>query len=125
MAARFGVSASAIRRHRDAHLRKALARAVEEERLDVDVDRLTQWAHGLQAKTLSLLERAEALDDLGNARGLVREARENLTLLGRLAGVLDGATVHVDARRQLAVLANLSEDELRALAAGGMRELVA
>lgn len=118
MAARHGVSASAIRRHRDAHLRTALARAVEEERLDVDVHRLTSWAHGLQTRTLVLLERAEELDDLGNARGLIREARENLGLLGRLAGVLDGPTVHVDARRQFAVLGDLSEGELRRLAAG-------
>lgn len=122
MAAKHGVSASAIRRHRDSHLRRALKRTVEEARLDLDVDSLVAWAHALQMKTLSILERAEQLDDLTNARGLIQEARRNLELLGRLSGVLEGPNVTIDMRRQVAVLARLDEHELRALARGEIVE---
>ncbi len=61
---------------------------------------------------------ADALDDLSNARGLIAEARKNIELLGRISGVLDGPTVNIDARRQVAILGRLDEDELRALASG-------
>ncbi len=118
-AARHGVSETSIRRHRDAHLSRALGKAVEERRLDIDVDRLTGWVGNLQLRTLRLLERAEREGDLTNARALIGEARRNLELLGRVAGILDPQTaIHVDARRQLAVLSGLSEEELRALARG-------
>jgi hypothetical protein len=118
IAAAHGVSEAALRRHRDRHLVPALGRAIEEERIDVDADRLTAWAASLQRKTLTLLAKAEAAGDLTNARGFVAEARKNLELLGRVAGVLDASPqVAIDARRQVAVLANLSEEELRALAA--------
>jgi hypothetical protein len=78
MAAVHGLGEGALRRHRDTHLRQALRRAVEEERFELDVERLTRWCAHLQARTLNLLRRAEDLDDLGNARALIREARENL-----------------------------------------------
>jgi hypothetical protein len=42
-------------------------------------------------------------------------------LLARLGGFLDGPVVHVDARQQLAVIANMSEDDLRALAHAARR----
>jgi hypothetical protein len=118
MATRYGVSASSIARHRDSHLSASLGRTVEEKRLDVTVDSLVAWAGGLQGKTLRLLARAEELDDLANARGLIAEARRNLELLGQLGGIIDGrAVVQIDARRQMLALGNLSEDELRRLAA--------
>jgi hypothetical protein len=124
-----GLSDSSLARHRDTHLRRALARAVEEERVEVDADRLVGWSYALQQRTLALLLRAEREGDLANARGLIAEARKNLELLGRLAGVLDPHTVvNVDARRQLAVVARLSEEELRALArqaADGRAEVLA
>jgi hypothetical protein len=124
-----GLSDSSLARHQDTHLRRALARAVEEERVEVDADRLASWSYALQQKTLTLLLRAEREGDLANARGLIAEARKNLELLGRLAGVLDPHTVNVsiDQRRQLAVIASLSEEELRALAreaADGRAELL-
>jgi hypothetical protein len=117
MAARYGVSASSIRRHRDTHLRAALSKSAGEARLEVDAARLTDWAGSLQFKTLRLLARAEELDDLASARGLIAEARRNLELLGRLSGVLDGPSVVIDQRKQLAVLGSLDESELRRIAA--------
>lgn len=119
LARRYEVGDDSVRRHRDRHLTRALGKAVEAKRLDITAERLVDWGGSLQLKTLKLLARAEELDDLGNARGLIREARENLVLLGRLGGVLEGptATITVDARRQVAVLGNLTEAELRRLAA--------
>ena len=122
IAARHGCQESSLRRHRDTHLRRALARAIEQERTDIDADRLITWTQTLHAKTLIVLERAEALDDLSNARGLIREARENLVLLGRLAGVLEGPRVSIDMRRHYAVLGKLDENTLRALASGDVVE---
>ena len=59
------------------------------------------------------------MGDLAAARGLIAEARKNLELLARLTGILEpNAAIHVDMRRQVAVLQNLSEAELRALARG-------
>jgi hypothetical protein len=71
-------------------------------------------------EALGLLEHAKKADDRRTALAALREARDGLSLLMRVAGMLtDGATINVDARRQsLAVWANLSEDELRALASG-------
>jgi hypothetical protein len=113
----YGLSESSVRRHRDLHLSAKLARALA-TRDEIDGDRLVQWVGGLHQKTLVLLEKAERARDWNAARGLIREGRENLELLGRLAGVIDPQPqVVIDARRQLAVLGSLGENELRALAA--------
>ncbi len=83
-----GLREAALRRHTRTLLRKALAHALEkQERFEVNADRLIGWGQHLHARTLTLLERAETLDDLANARGLTAEARKNLELLGRFAGV--------------------------------------
>ena len=129
LAAQHALAETSLRRHRDSHLRKALARALEKtENFEVDGDKLIAWAHALQAKTLVILERAEQLDDLGNAARLIGEARRNLELIARVVGVLEAPIVNIDARRQVAVLGRLDEDALRALASGdvidGQAELV-
>jgi transposase-like protein len=119
IAAHHGLSPTSLRRHRDRHLSRALGKAVEEKRFEIDADKLTAWVAGLQTKTLQLLERAEQARDLTNARGFIGEARRNLELLGRVAGILEpNAAVAIDARRQIAVLSGLSEEELRSLARG-------
>ena len=114
-----GASEDAIRRHVKNHLSAALQRSIEDERIEVTVDRLIAWTNQLQRKTMVLLGKAERSGDLGNARGLIREARENIMLLGRIAGLLEpNPNVSIELRQQVAVLANLSEDELRAIARG-------
>jgi hypothetical protein len=117
IARRYGLGDDAVRRHRNKCLTAALGKAVEEKRLEIDAAKLTDWTGSLQLKTLRLLARAEELDALGDARGLIAEARRNIELLARLGGILDRPTVVVDQRRQLAVLGGLSDDELRRLAA--------
>jgi hypothetical protein len=118
------VGEAALRRHRDLHLTKALGKAVQDERIEVDAERLTGWMMGLQGKTIRLLARAETEGDLSNARGFIAEARKNVELLGRLRGALDGPTVHVDARRQIAVLGNMDESELRRLIATAEQDVI-
>ena len=122
LAAQHDLQESSLRRHRDGHLRKALARALEKGQVEVDADRLISWTHTLHLRTLVILERAEQLDDLQAAPRLIQEARRNLELLGRLAGVLEGPKVSIDMRRQVAVLGKLDEGALRSLASGDVVE---
>ena len=79
IARRYGLAESSLRRHRDRHLSKALQRALEKDAVEVSADRLVGWTHALHARTLLLLERAEQMGDLANARGLIREARASST----------------------------------------------
>lgn len=70
-------------------------------------------------ETLILLGKAEEADDLPSAARFIREARANLELLGRVAGILEPSTaIAIDTRRQFAFLSGLSEEDLRALARG-------
>jgi hypothetical protein len=121
IAKKYRVAESSLRRHRDHHLAPAAANALA-RREDVTADRLMAWLVGLLDRLSIAIMRAEADRDWNSFRALVREHRETAALLGRLTGVLDGPTVHVDARTQTAVLGQLSDEDLRALA-GHAREL--
>jgi hypothetical protein len=119
IAADTGLAASSIRRHRDHHLGPKLSEALV-RREEIDADKLAAMVVGLQEKTLLALARAEQAKDWNAVRGLIREARENVLAIARLVGILDaGPTTIIDARRQQAIFASLSEEELRALAKGG------
>ncbi len=118
VAAEYSLAPTSLRRHRDKHVGPKLARALA-RREDVDADSLAAHVLGLYERTLLALAKAEAARDWPAVRGLIREARESVVVVARLAGILDATPgVSIDARRQVAVLANLSEDELRALARG-------
>jgi hypothetical protein len=122
VAAEYQLAATSIRRHRDRHLGPKLARALA-RREDVDAESLAAHVLGLYERTLVALAKAEAQRDWTAVRGLIREARENVVVVARLAGILDtSAHVSIDLRRQTAVLASLSEDELRALARTAIEE---
>jgi hypothetical protein len=116
VAAEYGLAASSIHRHKSRHLAPRLTRALARQE-DIDADKLAAMVVGLQEKTLLALARAEQAKDFAAVRGLIREARENILAIGRLVGILDAApTTIIDARRQQAIFASLSEEELRALA---------
>jgi hypothetical protein len=105
IAADTGLAATSIRRHRDRHLGPKLAEALA-RRETIDADKLLDWLTGLHDKTLLGIARTEAKADWGAMRGFIREARANIELLGRLAGIIDPApSTFIDARRQTAVLA--------------------
>ena len=84
----FGVSESAVRRHKANHLpaKLVMARAAEEV---VQADALLSQVQDLQGRALAILGKAETAGDLRTALGAIREARGNLELLAKLLGELD------------------------------------
>src|SRR5215203_4427891 len=88
VARRFGLSESAVYRHKTEHLPARLLKAREAEEVAQADDLLEQVRH-LQAHTLDILDRAEKAGDLRTALAAISQARGNLELLGKLAGELD------------------------------------
>jgi transposase len=87
IAARFGVSTTALQRHKRDHLPAALAQAQDAVELARGDDLLAQ-VRGLQRRTLAILTAAERARDGKLALQAVGEARRNLELMGKLAGEL-------------------------------------
>jgi hypothetical protein len=117
IAARYGRAQSSLQRHKANHLmpRAASALARHEE---ITTERLVSWLVGLQDTVAGTILVLRAQREYGEARGWVKEFRANAELLAKLRGLIDtGTRVHVDARhQQLAVLAGMDTDDLRALA---------
>jgi hypothetical protein len=88
VAKRFGLSESAVYRHKTEHLPAHLLKAKEVEEVARADDLLEQVRH-LQAHPLDILKRAEKTGDLRTALAAISQARGNLELLGKLAGELD------------------------------------
>jgi hypothetical protein len=88
VAKRFGLSESAVYRHKTEHLPVHLLKAREVEEL-VQADNLLEQVRNLQTHALDILERAETTGDLRTALAAISQARGNLELLGKLAGKLD------------------------------------
>ena len=85
---RFGVSKTALIRHKDAHLPAALIKARKVEEV-VRADELLSQVRDLQGRTLSILTASEEAGELRTALAAIREARGNLELLAKLLGELD------------------------------------
>jgi hypothetical protein len=85
IARRFEVSKDALTRHKGRHLPALLVKAHEAEEAAVADDLLSQ-VEDLQARTLRILDAAEASGEYRVALSAMREARANIELLGRLAG---------------------------------------
>jgi hypothetical protein len=88
VAKRFGLSESAVYRHKTEHLPAHLLKAKEVEEV-AHADDLLQQVRDLQSHALDILERAEKAGDLRTALAAISQARGNLELLGKLAGELD------------------------------------
>jgi hypothetical protein len=88
VAKRFGLSESAVYRHKSEHLPAYLLKAKEVEEV-AKADDLLEQVRNLQAHALDILERAEKAGDLRTALAAISQARGNLELLGKLAGELD------------------------------------
>ena len=94
IAKHFGASAPAVLRHRE-HLPARLVRA-QEARDAAQADTLLDQLRTLQERTLEILRKAESAGDLRTATAAIGQARQNLELLGRMAGELrDGTTVNI------------------------------
>jgi hypothetical protein len=117
VAVNFGVARSSLDRHRRKCLtpRIALALARFEE---IDRKRLVADLLGIRDHLAAGVMRTSAAKEYGALVALSGEYRKLVELVGRFTGDLEtGTRVSIDARKQVAVLASLSEDELRALAA--------
>ena len=95
VAKQFGISSTALHRHKSEHIPAELAMAKQAEKVTKADDLLSQ-VRGLQTRALYILQRAEEAGDLRTAVMAIREARGNLELLARLLGELqEGATVNL------------------------------
>jgi transposase-like protein len=88
VAKRFGLSESAVYRHKVEHLPTHLLKAKEVEET-TRADDLLEQVKDLQVHALDILERAEKIGDLRTALAAISQARGNLELFGKLAGELD------------------------------------
>src|SRR5215208_1715717 len=82
------LSQAAVQRHSENHLPATLAKAKEAEMV-AHADDLLAQVRALQARTLVILETAEASEQHRTALSAIREARSNLELLAKLLGELD------------------------------------
>jgi hypothetical protein len=112
VAKQFGVSESAVYRHKTEHLPAHLLKAREVE-MTARADDLLEQVRHLQTHALDILNRAEKSGDLRTALAAISQARGNLELLGKLAGELDERPV---------VNLNVSPEwlELRAVIVGAL-----
>jgi hypothetical protein len=108
----FGVSESAVRRHKANHLPAKLVMAQAAEEV-AQADDLLEQVRDLQAKALGILSKAEEAGELRTALSAIREARGNLELLAKLLGELDE-------RPQLNILVSPEWLELRAVIVGAL-----
>src|SRR3712207_1308223 len=112
VAKQFGLSESAVYRHKTEHLPAHLLKAREVEEV-AQADDLLEQVRNLQVHALDILDRAEKTGDLRTALAAISQARANLELLGKLAGELDERPV---------VNLNISPEwlELRAVIIGAL-----
>ncbi len=88
VSALFGVSESAVRRHKGNHLPAKLVLAEKAAEV-ADADNLLGQVGDLQRRTMAVLEAAELSHEHRTALAAIREARSNLELLAKLLGELD------------------------------------
>ncbi len=91
IAAQYAVSENAVRRHKAAHLPKALTMAAERAGV-ADADDLIAKLRGLEADARRIAEAAEQSKDLRTALAGVRELARIVELLAKLRGDLDEST---------------------------------
>jgi hypothetical protein len=87
IAKRYEASESAMYRHKLEHLPVHLIKAQDAAEV-AQADNLLEQVKSLQARALTILDKAEASGDLRTALSAIREARGNLELLAKLLGEL-------------------------------------
>jgi len=110
IAERFGISATALHRHKQDHLPQELVRAQDAQEIASAGDLLAE-VQKLQARTLKILEQVEKKGDTRASLQAIREARGNLELLGRLIVAAASLTRQPD---YAAEARNMTEAELNA-----------
>ncbi|HHY08275.1 MAG TPA: hypothetical protein GX530_07090 [Corynebacteriales bacterium] len=110
IAGRFGVSKSAVYRHKK-HIPETLTKAHAAEEM-AQADNLLDEIKKLQTRTHKILSKAEKAGNLSTALKAIREARECLKMLAKLEGVLwERKEVEISSNP----FAGLTTDELRQL----------
>ena len=121
IAGRQGLSATALRRHKVAHL----ARAQEAQEI-VQADSLLEKVGALLARTDAIYAESVANGDMRLALSAIREKRDCLELLGKVTGELDGSEHKADPRPMFAlpdgsyprITVEIPADDVRELPAG-------
>lgn len=115
-ASHFDVHRSSIDRHRRQCLAPRVANALARHE-ELSQERLVAYAHGLLDRASLAMVMAQRNEDDHAHRAWLSEARKTIETLAKLGGIgRPDAEVHIDAREQTAIIATLSEAELRALA---------
>jgi hypothetical protein len=122
IARRFHVTSSSLDRHRRHHLAPLIARSLARHE-ELSAERLASWLLGVNEQLLVGVVKAKGEDDYLTIRALSSEIRKNIETIARLGGFLEAPSVVVDARQQTAVLASMTEGELRALVAADSQVL--
>lgn len=91
IAGQFGISKSALARHRIRCIPKDLVQARESRKV-AEADMLLAEVCNLQRRATKILVQAEQAGDLRTALSAIREARGSVELLARLAGELRETT---------------------------------
>ncbi len=92
IASQYNFSYRAVKRHKDNHLNKKLAKAKEVQEV-VHANSLLGQVRDLQMRALNILDAAEGSGDLRTALTAIKETRGCLELLGKLAGELQAGQV--------------------------------
>ena len=102
VAGRYSISKSALHRHRNAHLPKALVKAQEAEEI-VRADSLLGEMEVLIEHGHEILTEARAAGEHRTALSAMREIRGCLELLGKVTGEIDGPEHAADPRPMFAL----------------------
>ena len=102
VAGRYSISKSALHRHKEAHLPKALARAHEAEEI-VRADTLLEEMEVLIEHGHEILAEARSAGEHRTALSAMREIRGCLELLGKVTGELHGPEHAADPRPMFAL----------------------
>jgi len=113
IAARFGLSASAVARHKKKHLPETLLQAREAAEV-AHADDLLAQVQELQAKALRILQQAERQGDFKIALSGIKEARACLELLAKLQGELQNdIIIRIERRRFINEIAIIVQEEIK------------
>ena len=91
ISAQFGISTTALQRHKKAHIPESLLMAAGAKNV-ARADDLLAHVSELRKRALSILEEAEREGDLRTALLAIREARSCIELLAKLVGELKTGT---------------------------------
>ena len=114
IAAQYGLAETSLRRHKDNHLTQALIKGKEVQEV-TQADTLIGDLQFLKGKAMTLLGKAQEVDDLKAASSLIGQARQVIETLAEVRGELDRTqTVNIFINPQFQQVQNIILHELEA-----------